>query len=218
MLEASIVRPLLCAFVGGFAVMGAEMAFARQAAPWFGNSLPVWAVLIPVLLSALSVGAAWGGLRTLKGRPPGFPGGLLGLAASALVVTAFALPPLLAVAAAAREWGLVVAVLAAVAALVLAGTPMFLLGALPPALLAVSLADHKAAGWQAGRLSAAGTLGSLAGTLGAAFGLLPAVGTRATGLVLAALCALAALAARGLRPSSICPWPCCCWALASARS
>jgi hypothetical protein len=194
------VRPLVCAFVGGFAVMGAEMAFARQAAPWFGNSLPVWAVLISVLLSALSVGAAWGGLRTLKGRPPSFPGRLLGLAAAALVVTAFVLPPLLAAAAGARQWGVALAVLAAGAALMLAGTPMFLLGALPPALLAMSLADPNAAGWQAGRLSAAGTIGSLAGTLGASFGLLPALGTRMTGLVLAALCAAAALAARGLRP------------------
>jgi spermidine synthase len=195
------MRSLLCAFVGGFAVMGAEMAFARQAAPWFGSSLPVWAILISVLLSALSAGAAWGGLRTLKGRPPSFPGRLLVLAAAALVVTAFALPPLLAAAAGARQWGLAIAIPAALAALALAGTPMFLLGALPPALLAVSLAEREAAGWQAGRLSAAGTLGSLAGTLGAAFGLLPALGTRATGLVLAALCGVAALAARGLRPS-----------------
>ena len=199
------MRPLLCAFVGGFAVMGAEMAFARQAAPWFGSSLPVWAVLISVLLTALSAGAAWGGLRTLQGRlpsqPPSFPGRLLMLAAAALVVTAFALPPLLAAAAGTRQWGLAVAVPAALSALALAGTPMFLLGALPPALLAVSLAEREAAGWQAGRLSAAGTLGSLAGTLGAAFGLLPALGTRATGLALAGLCGLAALAARGLRPS-----------------
>ena len=71
------------------------------------------------------------------------------------------------------------------AALALAGTPMFLLGALPPALIATSLADPVAVGWLAGRLSAAGTLGSLAGTLGAAFGLLPALGTRLTGLLLA---------------------------------
>jgi hypothetical protein len=114
------LRPLVCAFVGGFAVMGAEMAFARQAAPWFDNSLPVWAVLISVLLSALSVGAAWGGLRTLKGRPPSFPGPLLGLAAAALVLTAFVLPPLLAAAAGARQPGVALAVLAAGAALVLA--------------------------------------------------------------------------------------------------
>ena len=55
----------LPAFVGGFAVMGAEMAFARQAAPWFGSSLPVWAVLISVLLLALALGAAWGGRLSL---------------------------------------------------------------------------------------------------------------------------------------------------------
>ena len=56
----------LPAFVGGFAVMGAEMAFARQAAPWFGSSLPVWAVLISVLLLALALGSSWGGRRSLQ--------------------------------------------------------------------------------------------------------------------------------------------------------
>jgi hypothetical protein len=186
---------LLSAFVGGFAVMGAELAFARQAAPWFGSTARVWALLIAVLLSALSVGAAWGGLRTLRGQipaRPSFPARLMLLAAAALAVAAFALPPLLSAVASGR-WA--VAVPAALAALALAGTPMFLLGALPPALLAVTLAERESAGWQAGRLSAAGTLGSLAGTLGTSFLLVPALGTRATGLVLAALCAVAALAA-----------------------
>jgi hypothetical protein len=195
------VRPLLCAFLGGFAVMGAELAFARQAAPWFGSTTRVWALLIAVLLSALSVGAAWGGLRTLRApvpSRPGFPGRLLVLASAALTAAAFALPALLS-AASVRPWGPRVAIPAALA---LAGTPMFLLGALPPALLAVSLPERAAAGWQAGRLAAAGTLGSLAGTLGTAFVLVPALGTRATGLVLAALCAVAALAARSPRSPS----------------
>jgi hypothetical protein len=195
------VRPLLCAFLGGFAVMGAELAFARQAAPWFGGTTRVWALLIAVLLSALSVGAAGGGLRTLREQArPSFPARLMLLAAVALAVAALALSPLLSAVAGAGAWAL--AAPAALAALALAGTPMFLLGALPPALLAVSLAEREAAGWQAGRLAAAGTLGSLAGTLGTAFVLVPALGTRATGLVLAALCAVAALAARAPRAAT----------------
>jgi spermidine synthase len=183
----------LPALVGGFAVMGAEMAFARQAAPWFGSSLPVWAVLISVLLLALAVGSWWGGQRSLRGGSARLPGRLLVVAGGGLLLAAVLMPPLLAGAARARALGLPLAVASALGALGLAGLPLLALGALPPALVASWVGRQAPAGLAAGRLSALATAGSLGGTLGTAFVLLPWLGTRATVLALAAACLLTAL-------------------------
>jgi predicted O-methyltransferase YrrM len=185
------------AFAGGVTVMGAEMAFARQVAPWFGSSLPVWAVLISILLLALALGAGWGARRPLGARGSSDGSPLLSGAGAALVLAAWLLPLLLSAAASAGRLGQVVAIGAGVAALALAGCPLFLMGALTPTLVRARAHVPGSAGWVAGRLSALATAGSLVGTLGTVFLALPGLGTRATLLALALVCAVvAALAGR----------------------
>ena len=182
---------ILWAFVGGYVVMGAEMAFARQVAPWLGNSLPVWAVLISILLLALALGAGWGGQVTLRPGPSARPGRILLAAGAVLLAAAWMLPLLLARACGPAHGGVATVVPAGLAALALLALPLFLLGALPPTLLAAAVTVPERAPWVSGRLTAAATAGSLCGTLLTAFFALPWLGTRTTLIALAALCAAA---------------------------
>ena len=51
----------LVAFVSGAVLMGLEIVGSRVLAPFFGNSIFVWASLISVFLTALTLGYFWGG-------------------------------------------------------------------------------------------------------------------------------------------------------------
>jgi len=188
------------AFVGGGCTMALEMAMARQLAPWFGASMPVWAALIAWVLLLLAGGAWLGGRFSLRGGTTRDVGlALVGVAGS-LGAAAFVGPTLLQTCSEAMfghgmtELELVevphpaVGALAGLAALVGSAVPLVLLGGIVPVLVRASVHDADEAGMVAGRIHAAATLGSLGGTLLPAFLAIPLLGVRWTLLVLAGLC------------------------------
>jgi MFS family permease len=159
---------LAAAFFCGFAVMGLELLEARLMAPYFGTSILVWTNIIGVILAAMALGA-WVGGRLADRYPTYstlamffvFSGAwAVFLAAAGRVILAFfvALPP---------AW------MVPLASLLLFAPPLFLLGAVSPALLRLAVKDVSRTGHVAGSLAAFGTLGSLVGTYATGYLLLP---------------------------------------------
>jgi predicted membrane-bound spermidine synthase len=168
-------------FVAGMTTMAVEMASARLLAPWFGDSLPIWASLIGLVLVYLSAGYWLGG--RLADRSPdsgtlfqmcvwaGFMVGLLPvLARPVLRMTAGRLASLNA--------GLLAGPLAAV--LLLLAAPVTLLGCVSPFAIRLLLSEPEQGGTTAGRVYAVSTLGSLVGTFLPVLVTIPNLGTRAT--------------------------------------
>lgn len=186
--RSSQLRATVAAALVGGACMAAELAAVRLQAPWFGDSAYVWTNVIGLILGALAAGAALGGRLAAAPRADAYLALLLAIAGSWLVVApllaaplgSFLLPadlPLDAAMPALVRGSLVATTL-------LFGVPMLLLGAVAP-MLVVGLASHGLpVGRAAGRVSCAGTLGSLVGTFASTHWLVPGLGCRWT-LVLA---------------------------------
>jgi hypothetical protein len=195
---------VVVAAAAGLATLVVEFASVRLWAPWFGQSNPVWANAVGVVLLSLALGYALGGRiadRTAGDRP--LPWLLLG--AAALTALPAFLGPAVGAALAPSDlagdralpmsfWGS----LAATAALV--GPPTVLLGAVAPVLVRAESAPGRR-GRAAGKVFAAGTIGSLAGTYLAPLALIGTVGSRKTLLACSLLLvALAYVAGRRMRP------------------
>jgi predicted membrane-bound spermidine synthase len=189
-------------FVAGMTTLAVEMAAARLLAPWFGDSLPIWASLIGLILVYLSAGYWLGG--RLADRSPtlatlcrlcAWAGFLIGL------VPAISRPVLRLAAAgfANLDVGLLAGPLAAV--LLLLAAPVTLLGCVSPFAIRLLLHDPRQGGATAGRVTALSTLGSLLGTFIPVLLTIPNLGTRATFYIFSALLLLTAwvglLLARG---------------------
>jgi MFS family permease len=178
----------LVVFMAGVATLAAEIAAQRLVAPAFGASTVVWANTIAVVLLALA-GGYWLGGRLADRHPRSRALALTALAGAALV----ALIPLVAI----PLLGLTEDRLnelpgSLLAALVLVGPPVLVLGALSPWAIRLRVRTIEDAGDVTGRLYALSTAGGLVGTFASALLLIPLVGTRWTFLVAAALLALAA--------------------------
>jgi MFS family permease len=178
----------LVVFMAGVATLAAEIAAQRLVAPAFGASTVVWANTIAVVLLALA-GGYWLGGRLADRHPRSGALALTALAGAALV----ALIPLVAI----PLLGLTEDRLnelpgSLLAALVLVGPPVLVLGAVSPWAIRLRVRTVEDAGDVTGRLYALSTAGGLVGTFASALLLIPLVGTRWTFLVAAALLALAA--------------------------
>ncbi len=188
----------LVVLTAGMTTMGTQMAASRLLAPFFGQSILVWANLIGLMLIYLSVGYWWGG--RLADRWP--TAGALGLvafgAAVTIAIVPFAAAPVLGIASGGVDALSAGAVLGSfVGTLLLFAVPVTLLGMVPP--FAIRLAMHRVqeAGQVAGALYALSTVGSIIGTFGSVLVLIPMIGTRRTLLTCAfLLCLLATIAMR----------------------
>ncbi len=171
--------------VAGVATMGVEMGASRLLAPYFGDSLPVWGVLIGLLLAYLAIGYVLGGRladrhphASMLYRIAAWSGFLVG-------VVPYLSRPILRFAASAfarYQTGAVLGSLLGVLALF--GVPVALLGCISPFAIRLSVESKDSSGGAAGRIYALSTLGSLVGTFGSVFVLIPAWGTRRTFFVL----------------------------------
>ena len=192
-------RLLLLAFLCGAAVMSVELTGVRLLAPYLGTSLYVWTSLIVVILASLSAGYWWSGWFADRHPDPRFLAGVVLAASACLLMTATFESSLVQFFS--RNF-LDIRVAALAAALALFGPGSFLLGAVTPYSVRLSLRDISAGGKTVGRLYAISTLGSIMGTLLTGFYLLPALGSLQLLLLLAIVLALSA--ALPVHPSG--PW------------
>jgi spermidine synthase len=160
----------LLVFAGGWFVMLTELVGARVLAPYFGNTIYVWGSVIAIFMFALALGYALGGRMTQRLSSALVPAGLVA-AAGIYVALSFlyqdALCAWLYNTGMHVKWG------ALVAATILYGPPMALLGAISPYCVQIASRSHVEVGKRAGSLYSISTMGSFIGCLVTAFVLIP---------------------------------------------
>lgn len=175
--------PVAFLVVSGLAGLVAEVVWARALAALFGTALPATGLLLSLFMGGLGVGAALGAkVAARTARPLAWFGAVEIAVGSLVLATPFALE-------AVRPWvasfdvhlpdGLALLV-PAVAAVVILGPPVALMGATFPLFLAhVARGPGRLAG-DSGLVYGLNTAGAVAGTLVAGFLLLPGLGIRAS--------------------------------------
>ncbi|HYM49684.1 MAG TPA: fused MFS/spermidine synthase [Candidatus Limnocylindrales bacterium] len=182
---------LVLVFVGGFSSLGIEFAASRLLAPYFGQALFVWGILIGLILIYLTIGYAVGGRLADRFPNPVVLYAITGVAAAATGVIPFVSRPILSwsqTGFAQLSVGVVVGSLIAV--IVLFAVPVILLGMVSPFAIRLRIEAVAQAGNAAGAVYALSTLGSIAGTFAPVFWLIPSYGTRPTLYVMAIVLAI----------------------------
>jgi spermidine synthase len=198
----------LLVFAGGFASIGVELTASRLLAPFFGSSTFIWASLIGLTLTFLSLGYFLGGVIADRLPRPSLLYALATIAALTIAVIPFVSRPLLNTSLLAfRNLDAGAFYGSLVGTLLLLAPSVTLLGFVSPFAIRLQLADVASAGYTAGSLYALSTLGSIAGSFLPVLVLIPLIGTAATFLVLSLILLLPALA--GLAATKA-------WPLASA--
>lgn len=152
----------------GAAVMEIEVLGARVVSPWFGVSLFVWTSLITVTLLALAAGYFLGGRLADKRGTIRVLALVVGTAGLLLLLVPLLRAPILQFSARAGIRGG-----ALLAAVMMFGAPLTLLGMVTPFVVKLFLRDMQETGRTVGRLSALSTLGSFIGTVATGFWLIP---------------------------------------------
>jgi predicted membrane-bound spermidine synthase len=195
---------IVMVFVAGAASLSVEFSASRLLAPYFGDSLFVWASLIGLILLYLTVGYYVGG--QLADR---YPRPMLLYTLTLLSALLLALVPLLAhpvlhwslFTFAALPLGIFYGSLLAV--LLLFTLPVLLLGCVSPFAIRLLVKHVGSSGGTAGQLYAISTLGSIVGTFLPVLWLLPTIGTTLTFIVTAftlLLFSLLGIAVGGFQP------------------
>ena len=188
-------------FVSGAVVMVLELLGTRLLAPLYGTGLPVWSAQITVTLAALAVGY-WSGGALADRRPSAGP--FLAILVLAALATLLVRPLATPVLQATSGLGLRAGVL--VAAALLFGPALALLGMLGPFACRLHPAHAAATGRAVGRLYAVSTAGSVAGALLAGNVLAPALPLgrifQLAALALAAMAVVGAVVTRRRRAAA----------------
>ena len=178
---------LLVSGVAGAVVLALEVLAARTMAPVVGSGPVSWSALLATALGMLAVGNLLGGHWSDRGSAPGTVAWALTVAATYLTVLSYGYRPALRWSA---EQPLLVGEI--IAAMVVQGVPVTMLGMIPPVIL-----RHGGDGtthW-AGLVLAAGSGGGIVGALAAGLLLIPSLGLERSFLMLAAILAAAAIPA-----------------------
>jgi spermidine synthase len=153
-------------------MMVLELVAGRIIAPYVGASLYTWTSVIGVVLAGMSLGNYLGGRLADRWASPRLLGiifllgGLASLAILAAETLGFKLPD---------AWPVVLRILVFTAALFF--LPSMILGGVSPVVVKLAVRDLARTGSTVGRISAAGTLGSIVGTFATGFWLISAFGT-----------------------------------------
>ncbi len=173
-------------FVAGAASLSVEFSASRLLAPYFGDSLFVWASLIGLILLYLTVGYYAGG--QLADR---FPRPTLLYLLTLISALLIALVPVIAHPV--LNWSLFTFATqplgvfygSSLAILLLFALPVVLLGCVSPFAIRLLVKQVGSSGRTSGQLYAISTLGSILGTFLPVLWLLPTLGTNLTILVTA---------------------------------
>lgn len=168
-------------FIGGISSIGIEITGSRLIAPYFGNSTIIWATVIGLTLTYLSIGYYLGG--KLADRYPSerfFYSIFAGAAAGTAVIPLIARPILNASLDAFNDLNIGAFYGALLGVIFLFLVPITLLGCVSPLALRLRLQGVDQAGGVAGSLYALSTLGSIAGSFLPVIVLVPYLGTRET--------------------------------------
>jgi spermidine synthase len=186
--RVGIVRPkgeqaylYLTAFAGGLVSLGVELSASRLLAPFFGDSNPVWAAIIGLILLYLTVGYFIGGRWADRSPRAATLYQLIAWAALLVGLVPFVARPVLVLAIqgfADYNLGLLVGPFLAV--LLLFSVPITLMGCVSPFVIRLLMERVEEAGNVAGRTYAISTAGSFLGTFLPVFLLIPTLGTRNT--------------------------------------
>jgi spermidine synthase len=190
-------NPVVVIPAAGLVSLGMEVSTNRLLGPAFGDSNLVWAAVIAVNMAALAAGYAIGGrLSDWVPEVKAFAVLVLTAALTAALVPLLSTPALAvadALAAAAPGSSAILVVAVTLAALLMIGLPLTLLGAVSPFAIRLLLPRASQAGRTAGNLYAISTVGSLLGAYLPVLWLIPSWGTSSSMLVMGAI--LAAVAA-----------------------
>jgi spermidine synthase len=184
----------LTAFASGLVSLGVELSASRLLAPHFGDSHPVWAAIIGLILLYLTVGYFIGGRWADRSPRPATLYQMLIWAALLVGLIPFVARPVLLLATRGfADYNVALLVGPFAAVLLLFSAPVMLMGCVSPFVIRLSMERMERAGDVAGRTYAISTAGSLLGTLLPVFLLIPAVGTCNTFVALSLLLMTVAL-------------------------
>jgi predicted membrane-bound spermidine synthase len=166
----------LLVFLLGMLSMGLQLVASRVLAPFFGNSIFVWASLITTFLAAFSAGSFIGAAVSSKptSNQRRIVAGLMTACLAALLFNSLG-------SSAVCDWldlhieSLPTKLITACVALYF--VPVLCLSSITPVCIAWFDRREKAAGRSAGLLNGVSTLGNIIGVLAAAFVLIPTFGT-----------------------------------------
>ena len=185
---------LLTVFVSGMTTLAVELSASRLLDPYFGNSNLVWANLIGLILIYLTAGYYLGGRLADRFPHPAALYQIVAWAAFFVGLVPLAARPLLSgISGELTTAQLDVLVGSFAGVLALFALPVPRRGGASPLAIRLTVREVGRAGNAAGGIYALSTLGSILGTFLPVLVLVPAVGTRATFLVFAAVLLLVAL-------------------------
>ncbi len=190
---APLLRILV--FVGGFSSIGVELTASRLVAPYFGSSTFIWASLIGLTLTFLSLGYYIGGRLADRQPRAEILYGVSAVAALIIAVIPIVSRPLLHGSLQAFrdvDAGAFYGTLAGT--LLLLAPPIILLGFISPFAIRLQISDIASAGNTAGSLYALSTIGSIAGSFLPVLVFIPLAGTAATFLILSVVLLVPAIA------------------------
>ena len=172
---------ILLVFVAGACSLAVEVSASRLLAPYFGDTIFVWASLIGLILLYLTIGYYVGGRLADRYPSARVLYTLTGCAALLVALVPFVSHPLLSWtqgAFASNPLGVFYGSLVSV--ILLFVLPTILLGCVSPFAIRLYIAQVDSAGSIAGKLYAISTLGSILGTFLPVFLFLPNIGTAKT--------------------------------------
>jgi len=183
---------LLLVLGTGAALMSFEILGVRMIAPYFGDSVLIWASVISVFLAALSIGNFLGG-RIADRWPRVDTLAIVLLAAAVLFVIEPAIAGPVCGSIVARRLGRRIDPL--LAATLLFFMPTMFLGAVTPIVIRLRIRSRLSAGTTAGSIYGLSTAGSIFGTLVTAFYLIERFGVRSIVMLWGAALAVMSVAA-----------------------